>query len=638
MKLHFEGDLTTLLPGIRALSEELKFTEAEDGIIVRVEPSNGELEVGLEQEQGQAYIRYGQRHHFFRGLGLLVQHGSRGESFNIREQQQFDTIGPMFDLSRNAVLTLDSFKFMLRKMALMGLNTVMLYLEDTYEISEEPYFGYMRGRYSQAELQAIDDYADQFGIEAFPSIQTLAHLEEFLKWEPVGFYKDTKGALLVGDDKVEQLVEKMIETASAPFRSRKIHVGMDEAEELGRGKYLDRNGYQSRFDIMTGHLEKVLEITRRRGLKPMMWSDMFMKLASADGTDQYNTNEQIPEEMAKRIPKDIDMVYWDYSHTDADDYEKLIAKHRPLGCNLVFAGAVWVFNTFGVNYGLSLNATDTALTVCKNEGIREVYATMWGDDGMESNPFAALLGLQLYAEHAYTEGKPNWEQLAERVKFCTGTDADAFLMFKDLDETPGQEPNNRKQSNPSKFLLYQDVLLGMFDKQIEGLELDAHYQQLEQTIKNTRVPEAELDYLFEVPEKLCGVLKLKSEIGIELKRAYDAKDAESLRRIATDVLPQISDAVKALRAAHRTQWLGMFKAFGWEVIDIRYGGVINRLDTASMRLLDYVEGRIESIEELEQERLIYSSSNRFNNRGIGWCSFYYRMASPNVFFHVMNPF
>lgn len=638
MKLHFEGDLTTLLPGIRALSEELKFTEAEDGIIVRVEPSDGELEVGLEQEQGQAYIRYGQRHHFFRGLGLLVQHGSRGESFNIREQQQFDTIGPMFDLSRNAVLTLDSFKFMLRKMALMGLNTVMLYLEDTYEISGEPYFGYMRGRYSQAELQAIDDYADQFGIEAFPSIQTLAHLEEFLKWEPVGFYKDTKGALLVGDDKVEHLVEKMIDSASAPFRSRKIHVGMDEAEELGRGKYLDRNGYQSRFDIMTGHLEKVLEITRRRGLKPMMWSDMFMKLASADGTDQYNTNEQIPEEMAKRIPKDIDMVYWDYSHTDADDYEKLIAKHRPLGCNLVFAGAVWVFNTFGVNYGLSLNATDTALTVCKKEGIREVYATMWGDDGMESNPFAALLGLQLYAEHAYTEGKPNWEQLAERVKFCTGTSADAFLKFKDLDETPGQEPNNRKQSNPSKFLLYQDVLLGMFDKQIEGLELNAHYQQLEQTIKNTRVPVAELDYLFEVPEKLCGVLKLKSEIGIELKRAYDAKDVESLRRIATEVLPQISDAVKALRAAHRTQWLGMFKAFGWEVIDIRYGGVINRLDTASMRLLDYVEGRIESIEELEQERLIYSSSNRFNNRGIGWCSFYYRMASPNVFFHVMNPF
>ncbi|GGH19560.1 beta-N-acetylhexosaminidase [Paenibacillus segetis] len=638
MKLCFEGDLTSLLPGIQVLSQELNYTLAEDGITVRVETSAGELEVGLEHEQGKAYIRYGQKHQFFRGLGLLVQHGVNGTSFNIREKQQFDTIGPMFDLSRNAILTLDSFKFMLRKMALMGLNTVMLYMEDTYEISGEPYFGYMRGRYTQAELRAIDDYADQFGIEAFPSIQTLAHLEEFLKWEPVGQYKDTKGALLVGDDRVDQLVEKMINSASAPFRSRKIHIGMDEAEELGRGKYLDLNGYQSRFDIMTGHLDKVLEITRRLGLNAMMWSDMFMKFASADGREQYNTDEQIPTEMAARIPKDVDMVYWDYNHIDAEDYEKLIAKHRPLGCNLVFAGAVWIFNTFGVNYGLSLNATDTALKVCKKEGIREVYATMWGDDGNESNPLAALLGLQLYAEHAYTEGTPDWEQVAERVKFCTGTSAEAFLKFKDLDETPGQEPNNSKQSNPSKFLLYQDVLLGMFDKQIDGLALNAHYGELEQVIKGIRVPDAELDYLFEVPEKLCGVLKLKSEVGIELKQAYDAGDKGTLKRIATDVLPEIAEAVQALRAAHRKQWLGMFKPFGWEVIDIRYGGVVNRLDTASMRLLDYVDGRLASIEELEQERLLYSSSNRYNNRGIGWCSYYYRMATPNVFFHVLNPF
>ncbi|OCT15838.1 glycoside hydrolase [Paenibacillus pectinilyticus] len=636
MNVHFEGDLTSLLPGIQLLSKELGLSEAAGGLVIHVEPSSDGLEVSLEE--GHAYIRYEKKHQFYRGLGLLVQHGRSGTPFHIREKQQFDTIGPMFDLSRNAVLTLDSFKFMLNKMALMGLNTVMLYLEDTYEISGEPYFGYMRGRYSQAELKEIDDYADQFGIEAFPSIQTLAHLEEFLKWEPVKHYKDTKGALLVGEEKTDRLVEHMIDAISAPFRSRKIHIGMDEAEELGRGKYLDKNGYVSRFDIMTDHLDRVLKVVRSRGLKPMMWSDMFLKLASNGGDEYYDAQTQIPEEMASRIPKDVDMVYWDYVHTEREDYENLIAKHRPLGCNLVFAGAVWVFNTFGVNYGLSLNATDTALQVCKKEGIREVYATMWGDDGMESNPFIALLGLQLYAEHAYSVDKPDWAQVAERVKFCTGIEADAYLQLKYLDETPGSEPDNRKQSNPSKFLLYQDVLLGMFDKQIEGLAMSAHYAQLEKDIASRRVGSAELDYLFDVPEKLCRVLKMKSEIGIELKRAYDAQDKDALRRIAADVLPAISDAVRELRAAHRTQWLRMYKPFGWEVIDIRYGGVVSRLDTASVRLLDYADGRIMRIEELEQERLLYSTTNRFTNKGVGWCSYYYRMASPNVFFHVLNPF
>ncbi|GKU77537.1 beta-N-acetylhexosaminidase [Paenibacillus sp. L3-i20] len=636
MKVKFQGNISELAQGIKLLLKDLGVTESEDGIVVTVEPSEEKLEVGLQGNE--AYIRYAAKHQFFRGLSLLIQKGQSGADFQLSEQQQFDAIGPMFDLSRNGVLTVDAFKFLLRKMALMGMNTVMLYMEDTYEIEGEPYFGYMRGRYSQAELREIDDYAHQFGIEAFPSIQTLAHLEEFLKWEPVKAYKDTKGALLVGDEKTDCLVENMIVSITAPFRSKKIHIGMDEAEELGRGKYLDHNGHVSRFDIMTGHLDKVLEITRRLGLKPMMWSDMFLKLASENGEEYYGHDTQIPEEMAKRIPKDVDMVYWDYNHVESEDYEKLIAKHRPLGNNLIFAGAVWVFNTFGVNYGLSLPATDIALQVCKKEGIREIYATMWGDDGMESNPYIALLGLQLYAEHAYTEGSPDDAVVAERVRFCTGIDADTYIQLKYLDETPGAEPDNQKQSNPSKFLLYQDVLLGLFDKQIEDLEMSAHYAWLEQQFAARRNASAELDYLFDVPQKLCTVLKQKSEIGIELKRAYDAGDKSALSHIATNVLPVIATAVTELRAAHRKQWLTMFKVFGWEVIDIRYGGVINRLDTAVMRLQDYVEGRIERIEELEQERLLYSTTNRFTNKGAGWCSYYYRMASPNVFFHVINPF
>lgn len=143
MKLRFEGNVTSLRPGIQALSQEIAFTEDEAGLPVQVELSAGDLEIGLNE--GGAYIRFARKHQFFRGLGLLVQYGRNGRPFTIRETEQFDTIGPMFDLSRNGVLTLDSFKFLLRKMALMGLNTVMLYLEDTYEISGEPYFGYMRG-------------------------------------------------------------------------------------------------------------------------------------------------------------------------------------------------------------------------------------------------------------------------------------------------------------------------------------------------------------------------------------------------------------------------------------------------------------------------------------------------------------
>ena len=59
-------------------------------------------------------------------------------------------------------------KLMLRKMALMGMSVAMLYTEDTYEIPQQPYFGYLRGRYTQQQLRELDRYAADLGIELIP--------------------------------------------------------------------------------------------------------------------------------------------------------------------------------------------------------------------------------------------------------------------------------------------------------------------------------------------------------------------------------------------------------------------------------------------------------------------------------------
>ena len=45
------------------------------------------------------------------------------------------------------------------------------------------------------------------------------------------------------------------------------------------------------------------------------------------------------------------------------------------------------------------------------------------------------------------------------------------------------------------------------------------------------------------------------------------------------------------------------KPFGWEVFDIRYGGLISRFKTCKDRILSYLSGEIESFEELDAQRL-----------------------------------
>jgi hypothetical protein len=128
----------------------------------------------------------------------------------LQEHALFETVGTMIDCSRNGVLTVSSIKYTLRKLALFGYNMLQLYTEDTYVLEDEPFFGYLRGGYSQAELREVDDYADALGIEVIPCIQTLGHLGQILQWPRFLSMRDTTEVLLAEWEETYVLLEKMI--------------------------------------------------------------------------------------------------------------------------------------------------------------------------------------------------------------------------------------------------------------------------------------------------------------------------------------------------------------------------------------------------------------------------------------------
>ena len=76
----------------------------------------------------------------------------------------FQHLGIMLDCSRNAVMNVTLVKKYIDILECLGYNTLMLYTEDTYEVDNQPYFDYLRGRYSQAELNELDAYAAAHGV------------------------------------------------------------------------------------------------------------------------------------------------------------------------------------------------------------------------------------------------------------------------------------------------------------------------------------------------------------------------------------------------------------------------------------------------------------------------------------------
>jgi hexosaminidase len=287
-------------------------------------------------------VRYGRKVDAFRALGRLMGEAASGGARrgDFSETPRFDLLGIMIDVSRNGVLAPEAVRAMLRRCALMGLNMAILYSEDTYEVPGEPFFGYLRGRYTHDEMKSLDDCADSLGIEMFPCIQTLAHLEQVLQWPAYRDYRDTDRVLLAGDEKTYALLDKMIAAASAPFRSKRIHIGMDEAHDIGAGRYRQLHGERRPFDILNDHLARVRDLCTKRGLKPMIWSDMYFRLGSKTN-DYYDRDCVIPPDVVAKIPKDVQLVYWDYYHYEADFYADLIEAHRALGSEPIFAGGVW---------------------------------------------------------------------------------------------------------------------------------------------------------------------------------------------------------------------------------------------------------------------------------------------------------
>ena len=592
--IYFTGDLANVEAGLTLLQKKLAYTITTDGTPIELIQRPGALVCRKHHDQIQ--IEFAEPAHLFRGLALLFYHWEDA-AFSLTETPQFKQIGPMVDASRNAVPTVEKLKDFLETCSLLGLNQLMLYMEDTYEIPEYPYFGYLRGRYSAAELQAIDDHGHALGIEVIPAIQVLAHLKNPLKWNFTREFRDTEDILLVDEPQTYQFLEKEIKAVSQPFRTNKIHIGMDEAHQLGLGQYLQKHGLQNRFELMNRHLEKVLAITDALQLDVEMWSDMYFRLGSKTG-DYYDPDFEIPKEAVAKIP-DVKMVYWDYYHHKEDDYLQLLAHHRDLHKPIVFAGGIWTWNGIAPNYSKTIATTNAALTACKKQQITTVYATLWGDDGAETPLDTALYGLQLFAEHQFSK-EVTEELIAQRFQELQQEAAESFLLLDKFDQTPGVAPENPDGSAVSKLILYQDVLLGLYDQTLAAFDLTAHYQQLTDELASCVTSERTAALLAHY-QLLAEILAVKTTIGQRLQAAYLQQDKVLAGEIKHE-LEQLREQIERLRCSHRTLWFANNKAFGWEILDIRYGGILSRLDTAHWRITQWLTAD-QPITELKETRL-----------------------------------
>lgn len=489
----------------------------------------------------------------------------------------------------------------------IGYNTLYYEFSSVFEVDGEPYFNYLRPNYTKEEMKEMDAYARAHGIEMIPIIQTLAHLGHIFRWKAYGQIKDIDDVFLVGEPRVYELVENMIKTVRECFQTKTIHLGMDEAWRLGRGKYCDMHGLKDKHEIMFEHVGKVLDIARKYGFECEMWCDMYMHAAYGDYEGKFIWDKS--EEVSKIIPKDVKIIYWDYWSLDKNHYKFYIDSVRKLTDNFLFAGGAWNFFGYCPDNAYGIKATKVAFEACRENGVKEVMLTTWSDDGGEASAFAILP--TVVAAYEFSRGNFDMESIKARFKAIVGMDFDEFMTLEQPDRMKCS-PNyfalyDGGRLNPTKYLLFQDVFRGIFDSTVydEGDHFKNASKALEKASKN-----AEWGYMFKPIKALADVMDVKYNLGIKTREIYKTRDKEKIKALAETEYSELIKRLESFYNEYEAVWLREKKAESFDVQDIRLGGLIQRIKHCQKRLLAYASGEESELSELETELLDFRGNGK----------------------------
>ena len=597
-----------LLDGFREICADagLAFSDTTEGAY-KVAAVNGKefsiQKINCDTCTAELRITYTQKVEFFRACSMLSSFIDSDDEI-IKQIPNDSMLCLMADMSRNAVYNIPTAKKMLRLLALIGFNSLMLYTEDTYELPGYKYFGHMRGRFSKDELKEIDDYAFMLGIEVIPCVQALAHLATALRWPDFNGYRDTKDILLVGHEKTYAFIQAILDVCAECFRSRKINLGMDEAFELGRGQYLSAHGYRPPHELMLEHLDRVVDMCRNSGFAPMIWSDMFFRMAF---NGAYRVREgELPNDVLRRIPEGLTLIYWDYYSLDSQIFTHMLDCHLKSNNPVAFAGGAWKWSGFAPHNRFSLVSSKMQLDVCAEKGVKNMIVTAWGDNGGEASQFAPLPTLLYFAERVYNGYEVEVERLEARALECFGIGYEALLTLDAPNELPGITIEAGWPLNPSRYMLYNDPLEGIMDRHFDPETAPAAFAAAAERLDAYRDNE-NFGYVYRTLSSLCRFLSLKCDVSERLRTAYIAGDKETLARIRDDI-PAMVDALDDFISTFRKQWFTENKTFGFTNTELRLGGLKQRLISTRERVDAYLNGDAARIEELEQPSLSTSGN------------------------------
>ena len=199
-----------------------------------------------------------------------------------------------------------------------------------------------------------------------------------------------------------------------------------------------------------------------------------------------------------------------------------------------------------------------------------------------------------------------------------GADPQAFLDMSSFNAVPDGEGKPLPAFHRLKYLLYEDPLLPLFGDDMRELPLTAHYEGLAAGYAAYRDAAADpFRLLFDFYAQLAKTVALKCDWrsrAADAVRRGDRSEAAALAELADRMLAQLD----RLKSVWKALWFSTNKPYGFEVIDLRVGGLRSRVESARERMAAFASGTLDTIEELAAPKLTSGEADGGADRRGNW--------------------
>ncbi|MBO8427894.1 MAG: hypothetical protein IAC58_05075, partial [Firmicutes bacterium] len=180
----------------------------------------------------------------------------------------------------------------------------------------------------------------------------------------------------------------------------------------------------------------------------------------------------------------------------------------------------------------------------------------------------------------------------------------------------------------NRIFLYNDLISGTYDSLVNSEQekvCEKVSKSLQKFIKNKK-----FGYVFKALYSLSNVLIIKVNLGNKLRNAYKNKDEEELYSLLSDT-KLLLRRVNIFYKDFYKMWHYEAKDFGFDVIDLRIGGLIQRGKALINKLTKYLNKEINVIEEFEEETLdFYGNKDKFYKANDIVDPYYTKMSTVNI--------